>query len=40
VDRGLNLNTLLNIDEVERDLLGTPIPSKNNYDIGAVELDY
>ncbi len=40
VDRGLDLNTLLNIDAVERDLLGTPIPSKNNYDIGAVELDY
>jgi hypothetical protein len=30
---------LLNFDVEERDLLGTDIPSKNNYDIGAVELD-
>jgi hypothetical protein len=39
VDRGLDLKTLLNFDVGERDLLGTDIPSKNNYDIGAVELD-
>jgi hypothetical protein len=39
VDRGLNLNTLLNLNVGERDLLGTSIPSKNIYDIGAIELD-
>jgi hypothetical protein len=40
VDRGLNLKTLLNLDVGERDLLGTPVPSKNNYDIGAIELEF
>ncbi|MCK4989425.1 MAG: hypothetical protein KAS29_03025, partial [Bacteroidales bacterium] len=39
VERGLNLKTLSNIDVGERELLGTDIPSKNNYDIGAIELD-
>ena len=39
VERGLNLKTLLNLDVGERDLLGTAIPSKNNYDIGAIELN-
>jgi len=40
VDRGLNLKDLLNLDTGERDLPGTSIPSKNSYDIGAIELDY
>jgi hypothetical protein len=31
---------MLNLDAGERDLLGTPIPSKNICDIGAIELDY
>ena len=39
VDQGLNLKTLLNLNVGEKDLLGTSIPSKNNYDIGAIELD-
>ena len=39
VDRGLNLKTLLNLDVGEKDLVGTILPSKNNYDIGAIELD-
>jgi hypothetical protein len=39
VDGGLDLKVLLNLDAGERDLLGTTIPSKNNYDIGAIEFD-
>jgi len=39
LDRGLNLKTLLKLNVGEKDLLGTSIPSKNNYDIGAIELD-
>ncbi len=40
MDGGLDLKRMLNLDAGERDLLGTAIPSKNNYDIGAIELDY
>lgn len=40
VDRGLNLKILLNLDMEEKDLIGTAVPLKNNYDIGAIELDY
>ena len=40
VDRGLNLKTLFNLNVGERDLLGTSIPLNNNYEIGALELDY
>ena len=40
VDRGLNLMTLLHIDPVKKDLLGTFLPSGNNYDIGAIEFEY
>jgi len=39
VDKGINLKALLNLNVGDRDLMGTSIPSKNNYDIGAVELD-
>lgn len=37
VDGGLDLKTLLNLDVGEKDLLGNRIPSKNIYDIGAIE---
>ena len=40
VDRGLNLKTLFNLDVGEVDLPGTPVPSNNIYDIGAIELDF
>ena len=40
VDRGLNLMTLLHLDPVEKDLAGTSLPSGNNYDIGAIEVDH
>jgi len=40
VDRGLNLITLLHLDPVKKDMSGTSVPSGNNYDIGAIELDY
>lgn len=40
VDGGLDLKLMLNLDAGEKDLLGTPFPSKNIYDIGAIELDY
>ena len=39
VDRGLNLKELFNLNVGERDLVGKSIPIKNNYDIGAIELD-
>ena len=40
VDAGLDLKLMLNLDAGERDLLGTSVPSKKIYDIGAIELDY
>ncbi|MEA3462166.1 MAG: right-handed parallel beta-helix repeat-containing protein, partial [Bacteroidota bacterium] len=40
VDRGLDLRQMFNLDVGEKDLAGTAIPLKNNYDIGAIELDY
>jgi hypothetical protein len=39
VDRGLDLRTLLNLHTGEKDLIGTPVPKQNSYDIGAIELD-
>jgi hypothetical protein len=35
----LNLKELFNLNVGERDLVGKTIPIKNNYDIGAIELD-
>ena len=40
VDRGLNLKVLLDLKVGDRDLMGTHIPKGNNYDIGALELDF
>lgn len=40
VDRGLSLKVLLNLETGERDLPGHSIPSKNSYDIGAIEFVY
>lgn len=39
IDRGLDLNSLFGLDVGDRDLLGKRIPSKNNYDIGAIEFE-
>jgi hypothetical protein len=39
IDKGLDLNSLFDLDVGDRDLLGSPIPSGNNYDIGAIELE-
>jgi len=39
IDKGLDLTQMLKIDVGKRDLLGTEIPSGNNYDIGAIELN-
>ena len=38
VDGGLNLKELFSIDPGGQDMLGTALPSGNNYDIGAIEL--
>jgi len=40
VDGGMDLVKLLHIDPVKKDLLGTSLPSGNNYDIGAIEFEY
>ena len=39
VDGGLDLKELLKMNVGDRDLLGSPIPLKNIYDIGAIELN-
>jgi hypothetical protein len=39
VDHGLDLGEMLNMEVGERDLTGIRIPSGENYDIGAIELD-
>ena len=39
VDGGLDLKDLLKMNVGDRDLLGSPIPLKNIYDIGAIELN-
>jgi hypothetical protein len=39
VDKGLDLEKLLNLDPGGRDLLGTSIPKGDFYDIGAIELE-
>ncbi len=40
VDGGLNLKDLFQIEPGGQDLLGTSLPSGNNYDIGAIEFKH
>jgi hypothetical protein len=40
VDAGLDLKALFQIDPGVQDLPGNTLPSGNNYDIGAIELDF
>lgn len=37
IDRGLDLKKLFSLDPGRRDMVGTPIPQENGFDIGAIE---